>query len=159
MDDAGLIAYVERVHGRTREVAKQLPDRLVGWRPRPGEFSAGELVLHLVNTRRMNLMRLAGEPHLYAGHAVPFGARSADLLAALDSSAAEVAEHLAATDLAGPVAIAPMGSGFAWQIVLGGLIEHEVHHRSQLCDYLAAAGIEPPALYGLHVEDLPRQAT
>jgi uncharacterized damage-inducible protein DinB len=44
----------------------------------------------------------------------------------------------------------------AWRILLNGLIEHEVHHRSQLCDYLSAAGVEPPALYGLHAEDLPR---
>jgi uncharacterized damage-inducible protein DinB len=31
-----------------------------------------------------------------------------------------------------------------------------VHHRSQLCEYLSGMGIEPPPLYGLHVEDLPR---
>ena len=40
--------------------------------------------------------------------------------------------------------------------VLGGLAEHEIHHRSQLCEYLSGAGIEPPALYGLHAEELPR---
>jgi uncharacterized damage-inducible protein DinB len=44
----------------------------------------------------------------------------------------------------------------AYQIVVSGLIEHEVHHRSQLCEYLTAAGVSPPALYGLHEEDLPR---
>ena len=44
----------------------------------------------------------------------------------------------------------------AWRRVLGGLIEHETHHRSQLCAYLAALQLEPPPLFGLHVEDLPR---
>jgi uncharacterized damage-inducible protein DinB len=44
----------------------------------------------------------------------------------------------------------------AWRILFNGLIEHEVHHRSQLCEYLSANGIEPPPLYGLHAEDLPR---
>ena len=49
-----------------------------------------------------------------------------------------------------------MGEIEAWRRVMGGLIEHEVHHRSQLCEYLSANGIEPPPLYGLHAEDLPR---
>jgi uncharacterized damage-inducible protein DinB len=44
----------------------------------------------------------------------------------------------------------------AWRRVLGGLVEHEVHHRSQLCSYLAALGVEPPPLFGLRVEELPR---
>jgi uncharacterized damage-inducible protein DinB len=156
MDDAELVAYVSRVHGRTREAAERLTDALVGWRLRPGEFTAGELVMHIANTRRMNLMRLGGLPHFYQGHAIAPETTTVDLLEALDSSAEDVATHLAEMDLDQPLAIAPMGSGFGWQVVLGGLVEHEVHHRSQLCDYLSAAGIDPPALYGLHVEDLPR---
>jgi hypothetical protein len=104
----------------------------------------------------MNLMRLESQARVYKGHDVDPGATAEDLLASLDSSAGDIAAHLAEMDLTRPLAIAPMGSGFGWQVVLGGLIEHEVHHRSQLCDYLSAAGIAPPALYGLHVEDLPR---
>ena len=155
MDDTDLIAYVSRVHGRTREAAERLTDSLIGWRPAPGEFTAGELVLHIASTRRMNLMRLRGQPHFYQGHAVAPRTVSGDLVGALDSSAEEVATSLGEMDLSRPLAIAPMGSGFGWQVVLGGLIEHEVHHRSQLCDYLSAAGIDPPALYGLRTEELP----
>ena len=155
MNDGDLVAYVSRVHGRTREAAERLADALVSWRPRPGEFTAGELVLHIANTRRMNLMRLRGQRHFYSGNAVAPGTMAAHLLAELDSSADEIATHLAEANLEQPLAIAPMGTGFGWQVVLGGLIEHEVHHRSQLCEYLSAAGIDPPALYGLHVEDLP----
>jgi len=156
MDSTDLTNYVARVHGRTREAVERLREELVGWRPRPSEFTAGELVLHIANTRRMNMVRLSGVPHTYAGHEVADGASVADLLAEVDASAAEVAARLAEVDLMLPVKIAPMGSGFGWQIVLGGLIEHEVHHRSQLCEYLSGMGIEPPALYGLHVEDFPR---
>ena len=156
MNDADLVAYVGRVHGRTYEAVARLTDALVAWRPRPGEFTAGELVLHIAGTRRMNLMRLSGVPHVYPGHDIPPGAGVADLLEALHASAQEVAARLAETELDQPFNLAPMGSGFGWQVVLGGLIEHEAHHRSQLCEYLSGAGIEPPALYGLHVEDLPR---
>jgi uncharacterized damage-inducible protein DinB len=156
MDTTDLAAYVVRVHGRTREAVERLRDDLVGWRPRPAEFTAGELVRHIANTRRMNVVRLSGAPHTYAGHDIPAGTTVAALLGEVDASAAEAAARLAEVDLMLPVNIAPMGSGFGWQIVLGGLIEHEVHHRSQLCEYLSGMGIEPPALYGLHVEDLPR---
>lgn len=156
MDSTDLAAYVARVHGRTREAVERLRNDVVGWRPRDSEFTAGELVRHIAGTRRMNLVRLSGVPHTYAGHDVASGTSVADLLAEVDASAGEVAARLAEVDLMLPVTIAPMGSGFGWQIVLGGLIEHEVHHRSQLCEYLSGMGIEPPALYGLHVEDLPR---
>jgi uncharacterized damage-inducible protein DinB len=134
-----------------------LTDRLIGWRPRPGEFTAGELVLHIAATRRMNLMRLGGLAHFYTGHHVSPGTTISDLVAALDASSESIVAHLEEMDLGRPLAIAPMGSGFGWQVVLGGLIEHEVHHRSQLCEYLAGAGVQPPKLYGLRVEDLPRR--
>lgn len=156
MESADLAAYVARVHGRTREAVERLRNEVVDWRPRPAEFTAGEVVRHIASTRRMNMVRLSGLPHTYAGHEAAPGTTVAALLAEMDASAAEVADRLARVDLMLPVIIAPMGSGFGWQIVLGGLIEHEVHHRSQLCEYLSAIGIEPPALYGLHVEDLPR---
>jgi len=159
VDSTDLADYVARVHARTREAVERLRDDLIGWHPRPGEFTAGEIVRHIASTRRMNLLRLQGQPRVYTGHDVRPGTTVADLLAEADASAAEVAARLAEVDLMLPVNIAPAGSGFGWQIVLGGLIEHEVHHRSQLCEYLSGMGIEPPALYGLHVEELPRPGT
>jgi uncharacterized damage-inducible protein DinB len=34
------------------------------------------------------------------------------------------------------------------------MVEHEVHHRSQLDCYLAQAGVEPPQIYGWRMEDV-----
>ncbi len=34
------------------------------------------------------------------------------------------------------------------------MIEHEVHHRSQLDSHLAAAGVEPPRIYGDGMEEV-----
>lgn len=155
MNSDDLAAYVARVHTRTREAVERLRDDRIGWRPRDGEFTAAELVRHIVSARRMNLMRFSGVPHTYSGHDVAPGGTVADLLAEIDASAAEAAARLAEVDLMLP-APAASNAAFGWQIVLGGLIEHEVHHRSQLCEYLSGMGIEPPALYGLHVEDIPR---
>jgi len=37
------------------------------------------------------------------------------------------------------------------------LVEHEVHHRSQLDCYLALAGVEPPQIFGRRMEDVLAQ--
>jgi uncharacterized damage-inducible protein DinB len=34
------------------------------------------------------------------------------------------------------------------------MVEHEVHHRSQLAAYLTQMGVEPPQIYGLTIEDI-----
>ena len=133
-----------------------MPAALLAWRPRAGEFTTAELVLHIANTRLMNLMRLQGLPHTYRGHQAPPETSIAGLLGELDHSSEATALVLESADLHRPQAVAPMGTGFGWQVVLGGLIEHEVHHRSQLCDYLSATAVVPPALFGLRTEDLPR---
>jgi uncharacterized damage-inducible protein DinB len=155
MHDSELVAYVERVNTRTREAAALLTPTQLGWRPRPGEFTAAELVTHIAAARRMNLARIMGRTAVYSGHEVPPGASPTNLLLLLYQTAAEIAAQLAAGDLSKTVTMLS-GSGPAWQLVVGGLIEHEVHHRSQLCEYLSGMGVEPPALYGLHAEDLPR---
>jgi uncharacterized damage-inducible protein DinB len=38
--------------------------------------------------------------------------------------------------------------------LLMAMVEHEVHHRSQLASYLGLMGFEPPQLYGLQVDEV-----
>jgi hypothetical protein len=45
------------------------------------------------------------------------------------------------------------GTVKAWRLPIA-MVEHEVHHRSQFDAYLAAAGTEPPPLYGYRMEDV-----
>jgi uncharacterized damage-inducible protein DinB len=153
---AWLIGYVERVHERTYEAAAIIDDEMVGWRPRTGEWTFGEAVTHIANSRLMNLGTIAGRGARYAGHEPPPRATAQVLRRQLEDSSKRTLEGLRAIDLGAEVRTI-RGQGVpAFQIVVSGLIEHEVHHRSQLCDYLAAAGLAPPPLYGLHEEDLPR---
>lgn len=158
MEDPELVEYIERVHLRTREAVERLSDALVDWRPRPGDFTAGELVAHIAGSRLMNARSIAGEPLRYPGHDLAPGTTVEGLLTLMDRTSAEALALLAACDLWREIESRTSDTGkmFAWQRVLGGLSEHEVHHRSQLCEYLSTAGIAPPPLYGLHVEDLPR---
>ncbi|MCP4356861.1 MAG: DinB family protein, partial [Chloroflexi bacterium] len=41
----------------------------------------------------------------------------------------------------------------AWRLLMA-MVEHEVHHRSQLAVYLALMGVESPQIYGLGIEDI-----
>jgi uncharacterized damage-inducible protein DinB len=151
-----LITYVGNVQGRTYEAVERLRDDDVAWRPAPGEFTAGELVSHIAGARLMNLGGiLTGEIH-YKGHAVKPAATAADLRRLALRSGKKTIAGLVDADLE---RLIPQTNGEpvpAWRRVVGGLIEHETHHRSQLCEYLRQLGLEPPPLFGLHAEDLPR---
>lgn len=151
-----LIDYVERVHDRTYEVAELLEDRLLDWRPRDGEFSFAELFTHIANSRLMNLATIEGQPVHYAGHEPPPRATPRVIQRHLEHSSSRVLEGLRRTDLAATVMTIRSTGTPAFALVVSGLIEHEVHHRSQLCEYLSAVGLSPPPLYGLHEENLPR---
>ena len=156
LDKDALILYVSNVQARTYEAVERIDDAHVDWRPAAGEFSAGELVTHITNSRLMNLLGIqTGELH-YRGHALKPGTTAADLRRAALRTGKKVIAGLVDADLDG---IIPNSAGEpfpAWRRVFGGLIEHEVHHRSQLCTYLFEMGFEPPPLFGLHVEALPR---
>jgi uncharacterized damage-inducible protein DinB len=157
MDKDDLIAHVGGVHARTFEAAEKVTDALVSWRPEPGEFSAGELVVHIANTRVMNAGTIAGEQTRYRGHELPPAGDRDYLLQLLLRTSKKSIARLVGADLEAQVRTLSGASVPGWRILLLGLVEHEVHHRSQLCDYLGAAGAEPPALYGLHAEELPRK--
>ena len=46
----------------------------------------------------------------------------------------------------------------AWRLLMS-VIEHEVHHRSQLASYLEMMGAEPPQIFGLEVDDVAELST
>jgi uncharacterized damage-inducible protein DinB len=151
-----LIRYVTNVHARTYEAVERLRDGDISWRPAPAEFTAGELVSHIANSRLMNLGGIqTGELH-YKGHAAREGATALGMRRLALRTSKKVVAGLVDADLE---RLIPQTNGEpfpAWRRVIGGLIEHETHHRSQLCEYLRQLGLEPPPLFGLHVEQLPR---
>lgn len=156
IDKDDLIRYVGSVHARTHEALVLLSDTALAWRPAATEFSAGELVMHLINTRLMNLDAIQQQRQRYRGHEVSAGTTAHDLQKLSLRSGKKVIAGLVDADFAIPVPNTATGSAPAWQRLVAGFIEHEVHHRSQLCSYLTAMGLDAPPLYGLHAENLPR---
>lgn len=151
-----LITYVGNVQGRTYEAVERLRDEHLEWRPAPGEFTAAELVYHIANSRIMNLGGILTAELHYKGHAAKAGTTAANLRSLVLRTGKKTVAGLVDADLE---RIIPNSAGEpfpAWRRVIGGLIEHETHHRSQLCEYLRQMGVEPPPLFGLHAENLPK---
>lgn len=69
ISDAGLFAdYFAGVRRRTLSAARALPDEAMDWGPRPGEFTAGDILRHLAAAQRMYLSAFRGEGWRYPGH-------------------------------------------------------------------------------------------
>ena len=151
-----LIAGIGRVHAKTYDVVAALPDEHLAWRPCPSEFAAGELALHIANARLLPLDIIRGLPPKYRGHTMRAGETAAHIRQTVLRTGKKTIASLHDADLEAVVANIRGIELPAWRIVINSLIEHEVHHRSQLCDYLSALGIELPPLFGVHVEELPR---
>lgn len=112
-----LIAYVARVHERTRDVFDSIPENLLGWRQRAGEFTIAELAVHIANARDWNARLVTGDASApYAGHDASHHATTASLLQLADTTSHNAVALVTAADLE---AIIPssMGEIEAWRRV------------------------------------------
>lgn len=151
-------AYFGRVYERTLAVARATPPAQIDWRLAPAELSCGDLIRHIASAELMNVRGVAhGDLH-YDGHHSGLGATLPEALAYLQRCHATAQALLAAME---PQRLQLQIPGM-WQDVPGwrrlmGMIEHEIHHRSQLCTYLSLLNTPPPPLFDIYVEDLPGQ--
>jgi uncharacterized damage-inducible protein DinB len=158
---SGFIDYFGGIRRRTLNYIGVLPAEQMDWTPRPGQFTCGDIVRHLAATERMFVGAVVEGRWRYVGHT------AADT-PGLDAALAQLeAAHTAAMDALRTVPDAallerrPSLDGppvKAWRLLMA-LVEHEIHHRSQLAVYLMLLGVEPPQIYGLGVEDVIARAT
>lgn len=97
----------------------------------------------------------------YPGHTHDSTQTLDGLIAELEAGHAAALERLRALDDAVLAQARPTLNGppaRAWRLLMA-MVEHEIHHRSQLALYLALMGVEPPQIYGLGVEDVIALAT
>jgi uncharacterized damage-inducible protein DinB len=151
-DVSSFAEYYERVYQRTLEVARAVPPRRYDWSPRPGELTAAGVIRHIGSTGVMNARRVAGEPLRYPGHGEALGP-PVEYLASCHQEVLRVLTGMPPTRLSATIETL-RGTVEGWRLLLNN-VEHEVHHRSQLCGHLSELGIEPPALFGVHMEELP----
>ena len=153
-----VVGWWERVYQRTLEVAQAVPQEFLNWRPREGEFSPADIIQHIASTQLMNVGRLESGRLVYPGHGAVENQTKTEVIAYLESCHLTARQLLQQYGEAGLTRLIPTNQGQieGWRVVVG-MIEHEIHHRSQLCSYLTQLGLSPPALFGLYVEELPTE--
>jgi uncharacterized damage-inducible protein DinB len=97
----------------------------------------------------------------YPGHDRALAGSLEQALARLNAVHAEALTALRTLDDAELLQHRPTLNGppaRVWRLLMA-MVEHEIHHRSQLSMYLSLMGVKPPHIYGLGVEDVIALAT
>jgi uncharacterized damage-inducible protein DinB len=149
-------SYFESVRRRTLNFCHIVPDDRVDWAPQPGEFTFGDVVRHLAACEQMFVTVAITGRWAYPGHERSLGADLRGALGYLEAC------HTSAMAALGTLSDADLGrtrdaiGGHPikiWRLLML-MAEHEVHHRSQISSYLSLIGVEPPQIYGLHLEEV-----
>jgi uncharacterized damage-inducible protein DinB len=169
------LAIYRQERAWTRRLIAALPESAFAWRPAPGAFSCGELVIHFVQAERFWRQLLAEaaagrawDPFHLEGDGTqrlvafrPSNLRSAGrsgvpttfagCLTWWDGVEQETLATLAAftsEELTGAVVDHPIGRlRHPIGVMVHYMVSHEVHHRGQLSAYAKMIGVEQPPLY------------
>lgn len=140
------IEYFDGVRRRTINFIRAIPIEQIDWSPKEGELTCGDIVRHLAATEKM-FVSAAAEGHWeYAGHDRSLAGSLDEIMAHLEACHSEAMIALRAlndTELYQPRPTLNGPPVKAWRLLMA-MVEHEVHHRSQLAVYLTLMGIEPP---------------
>ncbi len=164
---AAFVSYFEGIRRRTLNYVRAIPADKVDWQWRAGEFSCRDILLHLAAAETMFVNAFVSGKWKYdAAHRDPEGVLHQlslpELVAHLEQTHVDAMNALRATSDTELEAQRPMLEGDhmlkGWRLLMM-LVEHEIHHRSQLATTLALMGVEPPQIYGLSIEDVIARAT
>jgi uncharacterized damage-inducible protein DinB len=155
-----LLAELDHEMAVTRLLLERLPEAAMGWRPREGSRTLGELAAHLAHLPNWASSILERESYDLArddrrpGLPGPPASR-ADVLAAFDSETARARRVLAGrtdAELGVPWSLTragqPVMSLPRFAAMRSLFICHLVHHRGQLSVYFRMQDVSLPPMYG-----------
>lgn len=150
--------YWAGVRRRTWATVDRVEPARLDWAPRAGEMTCGEIVRHLAGAERFFVTKVVEDR--FTDDLTPgAGLDHAQTRALLERVHREEMGRLAALDdgvLASPRRDLDGGTIKAWRFLMA-MVEHEVHHRSQLDCYLAEMGVDAPQIFGRRFEDVAAQ--
>ncbi len=158
---SSFIQYYESIRRRTLNFIQAVPVDKLEWSPAPGEFTFGDLIRHLTAAESMFVGAAVHGRWKYAGHAQHGRQELADLIASMNarhSEAMATLGGLADDELSNHRPSLDGPPVRVWRLLMA-MIEHEIHHRSQLAMYLTLNHVKPPHIYGMGVEDVIARAT
>jgi uncharacterized damage-inducible protein DinB len=153
--------YFEGINRRAVRDVAALPPEAEGWRPRGGQgeqfWEIGQLVQHIVDSRRMFLRVYRGEGWSMA---LPAPLPRERWVEELGASAVELVEGLRQTPdewlrRRVPAIDGSDASLSGWRALLN-MVEHEVHHRSQVDTYAGINGWNVPQIFNRTAEEVAR---
>jgi len=155
------IDYFDGIRRRTLHFIDAIPTGKIDWFPFEGEFSFGDLIRHLAATEDMFVGALIDGKWKYAGHKIEEKQERDVAITFLKSTHQEAMKRLSTLSDSALNESRRSLSGQevkTWRLLMA-MVEHEVHHRSQIAMYLTLNQIKPPHIYGLGVEDVIALAT
>lgn len=156
------IKYFGGIRRRTLTFAQVIPADQISWSPRENEFTFGDILRHLAAVEKITIHAVVNKQwEAYPGHAKVLAHELNEIIEHLEtthSEAMNMLQTLPDSELQQP-RIALAGRPLkAWRLLMS-IIEHEIHHRSQLASYLAMLGVAPPQIFGLQVDDVVAMST
>ena len=156
----GFLRYFEGVNKRAMRDIAALPPDAEGWRPATGEgekaWSINQLVGHMCGSRLYFASAYSGSG--WVSSPPPDVARRDSWVPALDASFQEFKAKLAGTPdewlerrvdmIDTPGATLP-----GWRVLLM-MMEHDIHHRSQIDTYAGINGWDVPDIYNRSAETI-----
>ena len=154
--------YFDGVHRRALRDVGALPPAADGWRPVRGAaekaWSINGIIGHMVTSRLYFASAYRGEGWIMGEP--PDVSHHDRWLPALEESAAEFRAALQPTPNAWLRRKIPMidtdGTLSGWRVLML-MVEHDIHHRSQLDTYAGLNGWDPPDIYGRTAEAVTAQ--
>jgi len=156
---SAFLQYFDAVNRRALRDFAALPPEADGWRPAIGEgeksWSINQIVGHMAGSRLYFASAYRGEGWL--SPEPPDVSNRDRWLPALEESAATLREHLESTPddwLKRKVALIDSeGAISGWRVLLM-MVEHDIHHRSQIDTYSGINGWDVPHIYGRSAEQV-----
>lgn len=153
------LRYFDAVHRRARRDIAALPPEADGWTPPSGEgengWSINTLIGHMAGSRLYFASAYVGEG--WISPQPPDVSRRDLWLDAVDESAAKLHAALEGTPdawLRRKVAMIDSAGALSGWRVLMMMVEHDIHHRSQIDTYAGLNGWDVPDIYGRSAETI-----
>ena len=156
---ADFVRYFEGVRRRTWTAVDCVTPEILDWVPRDHRLSCGDIIRHLAGAERFYVTKVVEDrwtDDLDPGPSLDLAATRALLVTAHRDEMARLAAlpdgrlQDRVQDLAG-------GTVRAWRLLMA-MVEHEIHHRSQLNSRLSAAGVGAPQLFDYSMEEVIARA-
>ncbi|MCH8298193.1 MAG: DinB family protein [Chloroflexi bacterium] len=159
-DPGSFLNYFQSIHRRTLRDIEALPVAAAGWEPSAGEGEKGwgiaQIVHHIAESRIYFASAYVGDGWRYDWD-TPSTEHQSDWVPALEASAAEFLKRIEGTPKEWLNRRIKMidtdGTLSGWRILMM-LLEHEVHHRSQIDTYAGLEGWDVPHIYGRSREQI-----